>query len=122
MDEEILALFLDNIKDVDLSFQDSYFNLTQKLLMTLQWLVEAGQGVTFTMKCDDDTFIDGKRLLSQFDSLPHSNLYYGYFSGNTFMSQLSHRKHAHGLCITPQPAIAVSGMERAQRCDPKPST
>ena len=72
----------DNYGDLILleNFQESYRNLTQKLVETMKWLDKNLQS-DFVMKVDEDSFVRMDEVVKALESKPQENLYWGYFSG-----------------------------------------
>ena len=62
------------------NFQESYRNLTQKLVETIKWLDENLQ-TDYVMKVDEDSFVRVDEVVKALESKPKENLYWGYFSG-----------------------------------------
>ena len=72
----------DNYGDMILleNFQESYRNLTQKLVETIKWLDKSVQ-TDFVMKVDEDSFVRLGEVVQALESKPKEKLYWGYFSG-----------------------------------------
>ncbi|XP_050403934.1 beta-1,3-galactosyltransferase 5 isoform X2 [Patella vulgata] len=65
---------------VQADFQESYYNLTLKVLMGFKWVKTFCPETQFVMKIDEDTFIDVPRILNLLVSLEWSNTIYGPFA------------------------------------------
>ncbi|XP_062892851.1 beta-1,3-galactosyltransferase 5-like isoform X2 [Mobula hypostoma] len=59
-------------------FDDTYYNLTLKVLVGLEWLCCYCPSATFVMKTDTDMFINTDYLLQLLSRAPRSNLFTGY--------------------------------------------
>ena len=60
-------------------FQDTYKNLTRKILMGLKWVTKFCSGAQYILKADDDSFIHIPRLIEMLKKNPagHSGSVYG---------------------------------------------
>uniref|UniRef100_A0A8K9UAV1 Hexosyltransferase n=1 Tax=Oncorhynchus mykiss TaxID=8022 RepID=A0A8K9UAV1_ONCMY len=85
MQEEVL---LENQQYHDIlqsDFQDSYFNLTIKTMVMLEWLASRCPGASFAMKIDSDMFLNVHNLVNMLidPTTPKHNYITGKFSQNT---------------------------------------
>ncbi|ELU12628.1 hypothetical protein CAPTEDRAFT_166609 [Capitella teleta] len=61
-------------------FHDSYFNLTDKVVRSFEW-VNRNVEADFIFKGDDDTFVNIDRLYQELTRIKCDNLYWGFFDG-----------------------------------------
>ncbi|XP_041375760.1 beta-1,3-galactosyltransferase 5-like [Gigantopelta aegis] len=61
-------------------FEDSYFNLTQKVLMGFKWIKEFCPTAKYVMKVDEDTYINIPKFVTLTNSRNWNNLVYGPYS------------------------------------------
>ncbi|XP_071198228.1 beta-1,3-galactosyltransferase 2-like [Salvelinus alpinus] len=85
MQEEVLLenqLYHDMLQS---DFQDSYFNLTIKTMVMLEWLASRCPGASFAMKIDSDMFLNVHNLVNMLidPTTPKHNYITGKFSQNT---------------------------------------
>lgn len=60
--------------------QDSYAELTKKLVKTFEY-VNTNFKFDYILKCDDDTFVDIERIVEELSSTKDPFLYWGFFDG-----------------------------------------
>ena len=63
-----------------LPMHDSYSDLTKKLVKTFEF-VNKNFKFDYVLKCDDDTFIDIERIVTELESAKDPFLYWGFFDG-----------------------------------------
>ncbi|XP_037042221.1 beta-1,3-galactosyltransferase 6 isoform X1 [Bradysia coprophila] len=91
-------------------FQDSYKNLTKKLVLSLKSLSDS-HSFHYLLKCDDDTYVKLDNMISylkdyhdriasvDFGPNPMPELYWGYFNGKANIKTQGHWKETHfNLC------------------------
>ena len=61
--------------------QDSYAELTKKLVKTFEY-VNTNFKFDYILKCDDDTFVDIERIVEELSSTKDPFLYWGFFDGS----------------------------------------
>jgi len=67
----------DDVLEVDVP--DEYQLLTQKLLESLDGVRD--MSFEYLLKCDDDSFVNLPRVVSELERVPANGFYWGYFSG-----------------------------------------
>lgn len=68
---------------------DNYSNLTRKVLETYIW-IDKSVNFEFVLKCDDDSFIQIDKVISElksFSTSQRSGLYWGFFNGRAQVKQ-----------------------------------
>ena len=71
------------------SIVDNYVNLTRKVLESYVW-IDKTVNYEFVLKCDDDSFIQVDKVISELKSMPVSQksaLYWGFFNGRAQVKQ-----------------------------------
>ena len=63
-------------------FKDSYSKLTDKVLLTFDWLSKH-YSFSYMLKCDDDTFVKLNEFYKALHLQPSSKLYWGFFDGRS---------------------------------------
>ncbi len=109
------------------NFQDSYKNLTKKLLVSLQSISES-HSFHYLLKCDDDTYVRLDMLLvylldynDQIKSIdfrpnPQPQLYWGYFNGRAHIKTHGQWKETHfNLCSKYLPYALGGGYVISER-------
>ena len=89
-------------------FKESYYSLTQKLLLVMKWVND--QSLTdYFMKVDEDTFVRIDEVLKALNSKPKESLYWGFFSGAApVLTEGKWAEHNYFLCDNYLP-YAVGG-------------
>uniref|UniRef100_UPI00398E645D beta-1,3-galactosyltransferase 5-like n=1 Tax=Pristiophorus japonicus TaxID=55135 RepID=UPI00398E645D len=59
-------------------FSDTYYNLTTKVLMGLEWVNRYCPSTSFVMKTDSDMFVNIYNLIELLSQTSHRNIYTGY--------------------------------------------
>lgn len=59
---------------------DSYATLTNKILKSYEYSLK-NYRFDYLLKCDDDTFVDLKRMLEELEASSEPHLYWGFFDG-----------------------------------------
>ncbi|XP_069779354.1 beta-1,3-galactosyltransferase 5-like [Narcine bancroftii] len=62
---------------IQADFQDTYYNLTLKVLMGLKWLCCSCPSASFLLKTDSDMFVNTDYLMELLSQKPRTNLYTG---------------------------------------------
>ena len=60
------------------NFHDSYYNLTTKTLMLLKWYNQKCSHVPYLLKCDDDVFLNTKKLHNFVSTITVDDVLIGY--------------------------------------------
>ncbi|KAK6195351.1 hypothetical protein SNE40_000801 [Patella caerulea] len=84
---------------VQADFQESYYNLTFKVLMGFKWVKTFCPETQFVMKIDEDTFIDVPRILNLLVSLEWSNTIYGPFAFAERVVRANKQSGAHKAAV-----------------------
>lgn len=64
-------------------FEDSYYNLTMKVLMSVLW-AHQNTGFDYVLKCDDDSWVQIDRFVAALRQMAcPQRLYWGYFNGRS---------------------------------------
>ena len=63
-----------------LPMHDTYNDLTRKLVKSLEF-AHKNFKFDYVLKCDDDTFVDIERVVTELDALRDPFLYWGFFDG-----------------------------------------
>ncbi|XP_041363246.1 beta-1,3-galactosyltransferase 1-like [Gigantopelta aegis] len=78
-----LAKEADAKKDIIVAeFDDSYFNLTLKVLMSFRWIREFCPAAKYVMKVDEDTYVNVPKLVALIGSRNWNNTIFGLFISN----------------------------------------
>lgn len=93
-------------------FEDTFFNLTLKDFLFLNWTLEYCQDVRFILKGDDDVFINTPLVLDYLHSLDiHKTLYTGQVMANASPFRVRKSKYyvPESYYVGPYPAYAGGG-------------
>ncbi|XP_044290685.1 UDP-GlcNAc:betaGal beta-1,3-N-acetylglucosaminyltransferase 8 [Varanus komodoensis] len=93
-------------------FEDTFFNLTLKDFLFLNWTLEYCRDVRFILKGDDDVFINTPQVLSYLSSVDsHRPLYTGQVVSNASPFRVHRSKYyiPESFYVGPYPAYAGGG-------------
>lgn len=92
---------------LEVDIPDEYQLLSHKLLESLNSVRNIN--FDYLLKCDDDTFVDVKKVIYELETAPKNRFYWGYFDGNAHIKRAGKWKETKWILCDKYLPYALGG-------------